>query len=72
MGFSFEEYERLAAAFYAETGLIAPGKAVPAGWYQDRDEARAAWESFLGRTQDGYVEEEEAQLARPTGGDDAV
>ena len=38
-----ETYNEKTDRFFKETGKIAPGRDVPAAWYQDEDEAKAAW-----------------------------
>ena len=44
-----EDFERLAAEFYAETGVMAPGKDVPAamGDYSTRDLREQLWNLWL-------------------------
>ena len=46
-----ERFERLAEAFYSETGKMAPGKDQPAAMGGgDYDERVAAWKEWLRRT----------------------
>jgi len=54
-----QEFEALADAFYRETGLLAPGKSVPAAMAGDVEDRHARWEAWL-------KEREEPMTERPS------
>ena len=60
-----ESHDRVAAEFYSDTGVIAPGKSVPLAmnppWTED--ERRAAWDAWVKRRRDALENGCRAALA---------
>jgi hypothetical protein len=51
---SLERFERIASAFYRETGLLAPGKDAPAaGGQPDHEERRARFDAWIDEKTNG-------------------
>lgn len=61
---SIERFERIAAQFYSDTGLLAPGKDAPAAGNQpDHPERRAAYDTWI----NAKVDRARAALAKARG-----
>ena len=57
-------YERTAAQFFADTGLLAPGKDSPAAFGDNDQERRARWEAWRQERHDGVRRDARAALAK--------